>query len=537
MSNSFIQVPPNSTGSKVATSSRTELAYDNKTDDLPTGATVAGSISSASGIITANSVTDGTSGVLYLKDVSGTFVNDENLQISAVTRAVSNITGTTPLQTRETQSVLISDPENPEYVQRIDRFGATINTFTDGAPTFSPFGAMAMGERQPIKTYKFTYDGMDELFYDLTQGSGTITWEPVAGTMLFSAGASSGDLTRRTSHFYHPYVPGIGTLIMMTCRSGDTGKANVRRRWGYFDDYDGVFFQLDGTQFSVVVRSSVTGSVIDTVTNQADFSIDSLDGNDTINFTLDPSKPNIYWIDLQWLGTGRVRFGVFEPEGQSLVAHIETHANVANTFPYMRTATLPLRVEQENTGTAGSGSEFRFNCATVDHSSKVPIFGAKHTEYVGTTQINDSDGEVYLFGIRSKFKYNGRRNKGIIKFKSFSVFNTPSLGNAPVIYRVYSSLDSASGSVWNSHASNSLAEFDSSGTTLPIGHETLSAICAPNQTLYEQNNQDPTVHDLELYNYADSSSQPIFYVTAEMLAGGKGFTEVGGAINWEELKN
>jgi hypothetical protein len=110
------------------------------------------------------------------------------------------------------------------------------------------------------------------------------------------------------------------TKVMQTIQIGDTGKANVVRRWGYFDEENGLFWELDGTTLYAVQRSSTTGSVVDTRVAQANWNRDSLDG--TIRYDLDVTKTNLYWMDFQWLGVGIVRFGVYENDGTKTTCHV-----------------------------------------------------------------------------------------------------------------------------------------------------------------------------------------------------------------------
>lgn len=532
MSATNVQVPPDSTGKKIATVERAELHFDNYTGEFNEGDVVVGQTSGASGEITAV-ITEGFAageGELYLKDVSVTeFQDNENLQVSNVTQATSKL-NVDPYTVLHYQKSVITDPDNPEFSQRIDRFGATVNTFTDGAPTFSPFGAMTVGERQTIKDYVMAYDDRSDLFHTETAGAGAKSYDSNAGTSILSCGTASGDLVKRTSHFYHPYNPGIGQLIQMTCQVGDTGKANVRRRWGYFDDNDGIFWELDGTQLAVVMRSSVTGTVVETRVLQQDFNVDNLDGSDSIGFNLDVSLANIYWMDLQWLGSGRVRFGVSEPRGEQLVAHVMEHANTPGaSYPYMRSGSLPYRYEQENTGASGSTSEMRVTCASVKHSSEAKIVGSKFAE--GTTQsVADTDGETPLMGIRSALLYNGRDNHNITKIISLSVTNA---GSTPVIIRAYSGVDAMlTGSSWT-QGTGSTSETDMSATAIAGAKLVFSFGCGANATEFFQDSAPRDLHSVELTTFADGATQPMFYLTAEVM--GTGTSEINVGFNWEEV--
>jgi len=540
MSGSSVTIPPNSTGSKIATENRHEIYFDNQTIAFNVGDAVTGATSGASGTVTAVVQETTVSGQLFLKNASGVWQDGEGIEVSAVQHALVDFSGTNTQQIKETQTVIVVDPNNPEHQQSIDRFGATVNTFTNGAPVFSPFNEMQTGQRQSIKDYIHAYDEQPNDFYTQTAAGGSLSYDSDAGVVLGSCSTASGALVRRTSNFYHPYSPGVGQLILMTVRCGDAGKANVRRRWGYFDDNDGCYFELDGTTLYAVVRSSVSGSVVESRTAQVDFNNDKLDGSDSINFDLNLSVGNIYWIDLHWLGAGRVRFGVSEPNGSDIVAHTVEHANMGGSFPYMRTASLPIRWEQENTGVSASTSEFRVNCISVKHTSKVLIDGKKYSTESPFASITGTDGEVTIIAARPKTTLNSITNRSIIKLKSISFSNITTAGLAKaVIYRVRvgDSADATS-PTWTSHGTSSVTEIDSVMTNVPAGDSVFSVLVAPDDTETVQY-QSPTERNaFELFLGADGTTQPMFFITAEVLDGVVGDTAlVGMTINWEELIN
>jgi hypothetical protein len=112
----------------------------------------------------------------------------------------------------------------------------------------------------------------------------------------------SGSSVYKTSYISYPYVPGNGTF-MSTLLVWWFGKDGVVRRWGLFDEEDGVYFELDGLTFKI--RNSITG-LTNTVI-QDDF-------DETLPYVLDFSKFNLYWMDYQWQGVVD-RFGIYNPDG------------------------------------------------------------------------------------------------------------------------------------------------------------------------------------------------------------------------------
>ena len=540
-----IRVPPDSTGKKILTTERTIIDYDQgntslliSVGDILTGANSAAT-GLVSGVVTAGFPTN--SGRVYLHDANGTFQNDELLQVGATTVGTADFTNltSTAQESIHVQSVSIADPNNPSYKQQIDRFGAQLTTFADGAPVLSPFGDLMTGQRHIVKDYRFAYDTRPDLFGDVAIGTANVSFEVNNGTLLLSNPTTTGAKIQRTSHFYHPYIPGVGTELLMTMAVGDSGKTNVRRRWGIYDDLNGAFFQLDGTQFSVVLRSSTSGSVVDTVIPQSSFNIDRLDGSDDIGFILDVTKGNIYQIDLQWLGAGIVSYVIFDSNGNKLRAHTLQNANQAN-LPYMQTATLPIRVEQENTGTAGSSSELRFCCGSVSHTS-IPISGGS-SQWSAESLVktaNTTTGEVPLLGIKPSVLFATKENRGIIHQRSIIVkSDANATGDCIIKLRVAGVADQTTpnASFSNVATNSSIAEVDYTANAYSdtaAGSTTDIAILGAGECYtFSHGHEDDSLHTGEIYNYANTDQVALF-ITAENKNGGT--ANVYAVANWEEL--
>jgi hypothetical protein len=73
---------------------------------------------------------------------------------------------------------------------------------------------------------------------------------------------------------------------------------------------------------------------VDDTTRKVDQSAwngDKLDGTGASGLTLDLTKPQILWMDFEWLGVGNVRCG-FIINGQYIVCHTYQNANVYRNF-------------------------------------------------------------------------------------------------------------------------------------------------------------------------------------------------------------
>jgi hypothetical protein len=157
----------------------------------------------------------------------------------------------------------------------------------------------------------------------------------------------------------------------------------------------------------VVIRSSTSGSVVETPIPRAAWA-DKLDGTGTSGFTLDVTKVNNYWADYTFSGAGRVRFGVYEPNGARLVAYTIETGN-ASPFPMIRTATLPLTTENLNIGATGSSSELRevaMSVSTEGNPADYTFWRSADMEVYGVTTTTDT----HLISLQSLSAINGRHN-------------------------------------------------------------------------------------------------------------------------------
>lgn len=264
----------------------------------------------------------------------------------------------------EAQVMHLADGASPAQLLAIDNRGAASVRFAEGQPTLTGFGSLNVSNKRVLGVYESSAGSYDDLFSIQTTTGGSSIYDDVGHGMRLVVDGSNGASVKRTTNRYHYYLPGSANQYIGTIACGDSGKTGNTRRWGAFDDQDGVFFELENTTMNVVIRSSTTGTIVDTKVSRANWNSDKLDGTGLSGFNMDITNINLYWIDYQWLGAGRVRFGVYAPDGSRLVCHIFENAG-AFALPYMRTGTLPIRTENINTQATGSTSQLRETCQAM----------------------------------------------------------------------------------------------------------------------------------------------------------------------------
>ena len=202
----------------------------------------------------------------------------------------------------------------------------------------------------------------NDLYHSDFTGTASASHNADQGLLDLTIGSASGDQVLRESKKVFGYQPGKSLLVMSSFTMA-TPKENLRQRTGYFGTENGFFVEVDGTDTYLVKRSSVSGSPVDTRLIQGSWNVDNLDGTGPSGITLDISKSQIFWCDIEWLGVGSIRMG-FIINGQFIVCNIFHHANSIEGT-YATTASLPLRTEITNTGTTSGPTTYKEICSTV----------------------------------------------------------------------------------------------------------------------------------------------------------------------------
>lgn len=214
-----------------------------------------------------------------------------------------------------------------------------------GGTNVDAFGRLRVSEPFTLFDSAFRYDDNDKFDTSLS-GSGSKTYNSSDNTVSLAV-AGNGSVIRETKRVF-PYQPGKSLLILSTFTM-NTPAANLKQRVGYFSTNNGIFLETDGTSVYIVKRNNGT----DTRVLKANWNGNTL-------ASLDLSKSQIFFVDIEWLGVGSVRTG-FVIDGQFVVAHTFHHANII-TGTYMQTAALPVRYEIISTGATATMKQI---CSTV----------------------------------------------------------------------------------------------------------------------------------------------------------------------------
>ena len=192
-------------------------------------------------------------------------------------------------------------------------------------------------------------------FSEYTSGTASITFLANEGCVQASVGSASGDIATLESFKVMPFQTGRSLQVMNRFVLAPA-KQNLRQRVGYFSRQNGVYLELENNTAYIVLRSYVTGSVVNTRIPQSEWNIDQLNGDGPSDFALDLSMAQHFWIEMSSAG-GSIRAG-FTMDGYYVPVHQINNTNNKSTAIFT-TLSLPLRYEIENLGTTTGTSALK----------------------------------------------------------------------------------------------------------------------------------------------------------------------------------
>jgi hypothetical protein len=265
-----------------------------------------------------------------------------------------------------------------------DNVNSTTQSISIGGTNTDAFGRLRVSQPYTLFDSQNRYAADNQFDTSIVSG-GSTSYLANEATVQMTVNTTSGAEVVRQSFRSMTYQPGKSLLVLATFQAA-TAKTNLRQRIGYFGTQNGVYFQVNNTTNSFVLRTYIGGSVDDTTrkVDQSSWNGDKLDGTGASGLTLDLTHPQILWMDFEWLGVGSVRCG-FIINGQYIVCHTYNTANVYGTSVYMTTAILPIRYEITNTGTTSGTSNLKQICSSVVSEGGLEQTSVEHVATMTTS--------------------------------------------------------------------------------------------------------------------------------------------------------
>jgi hypothetical protein len=303
-------------------------------------------------------------------------------------------------------------------------------------------------------------------------------------------------------------------------------KTGLRQRTGYYGADNGYYLEQDDSTVSFVERSSVSGVLVNTPVDQSDWNVDPMNGTGPSGITLDLTKAQILFMDLEWLGVGTVRIG-FIIDGNFYVCHKFHHANLIATT-YITTASLPLRYEITNTSATSGASTLKQICSSVISEGGYELVGLQQAIGIpiNSPRTLGTAGTFYpVISLRLKTA----RLDGIIILTALSIMPI-STGNFN--WQVVATGTTTGGS-WVSAGTNSSVEYNITGTTFAGGRILASGFFnASNQAASQVDILKEALFKFQLERNGLTSTP--FEITLVIASDSANDTVVA-SLDWEEI--
>jgi hypothetical protein len=227
-----------------------------------------------------------------------------------------------------------------------------------------------------------------------------------AMTLTVNAGSVQHQYAARQSHYYAHYQPGKSFLAMFSFSMGSPVNGIVKRVGLYDVDnatanqpLNGVLFEqtdTGGYRWVIHKGDGTTQSAL-----QASWNVDPLNGSGPSGETLNLTENLLGFVDLEWLGVGRVRVG-FYIRGVPVICH--AFNNTGFTVPYLNNPYLPIRYEVRRISGSLSGSMTAICCMISSEGGFDPL-GIIHAIQSPKVSINNAN-KLSLISIRLKSGYS-----------------------------------------------------------------------------------------------------------------------------------
>ncbi len=251
---------------------------------------------------------------------------------------------------------------------------------------------------------------------------------------------------------------------------------------------------------------------------QADWNVDTFDGNGPSGVTLDPTKGNVYEIKFQWLGFGLLTFSIEDPDdGDYHVVHRIAYAN-KNIEPSLQNPTLPLHIMSKNTTNDSN--------LTIKTSSMAGFVEGKNAERsLLNSRSNNITGlattELPVLSVKNRIVHQSSLNRVAIKPEFVSLATE---GNKPTIFRIRATpLLTGPVNFTDVNAITSVVATDVAATGVSGGRILLTTV------LGKTSSEIINFHEL------DKQLEPgeVFVITAEATSGSA--QEATASLTWNEL--
>jgi hypothetical protein len=457
---------------------------------------------------------DETSGNVYIR-------TDANISVGNVTVGNVGITGFGNIDITGNTLPVTVESGNIDVTGNVTATISGVPTVSLDSQAVDAFGRLRVSNPVTLFDTRSRYYNHEQ-FATTATGSGSVTYDADSSTFDLTV-IGSGDTVIRETEKTFVYQPGKSLLVFNTfCMNTPT--TSLKQRVGYYGSDNGIFFEVDGTAYYLVIRSSSSGVITEERIPQTDWNGDKLDGTGASGITLYPDRVQILYTDIEWLGVGTVRCG-FVIDGRFILAHSFHHANqTGNTTTYMTTACLPIRYEISSTGPGGT---LRQICSSVISEGGYSLTGVQSAighDFSNPVRLPNNGSFKPVIAIRLK----STNADAIVLPNSYTIIPT---GSSLVHYKIYTRV-TTTGGTWVDMGSQSSVEYNLAPATRTGGKVNEAGyILSTNQSTTGPQLQE-TLFERQLAR--DSGANIMYEYVIEAATTGTNI-DIYATVSWQEI--
>jgi hypothetical protein len=287
----------------------------------------------------------------------------------------------------------------------------------------------------------------------------TFWYDYDTSSVKLQTGIVAGQRVVRQTNRYFSYFPGFDQFPIQTFVADPANGKTIYVLYG--DDLNAIGLRVRNQEASIMIRSNIGGTVKETFKRQEQW-----EGGKLADFNFG----HILGTAFKWLGYGNTVSTLTMDEVIDIVN--SPHAGFERDA-YMRTPTLPLRVEILNHDTPTETSELRQVCSAVFSEGGFAIPGLEFTKGLSLFNKRTFSGtagvEETMMAVRLKKEFpTGKPNQHTAKLLDIAL--TAQVKNATgYVYHVHDVI-AATGGTWVSVDANSSMEINTGITAVSARH-------------------------------------------------------------------
>jgi hypothetical protein len=258
------------------------------------------------------------------------------------------------------------------------------------------FARLRVSEPYTLYEGSTIYDSNLIFFDNDLTANASITGPGSEASMLLTVNttATQDQYAARQTHFYSRYQPGKSFLALFSFSFG-APVTDIVKRVGLYDvdnlnannPFNGVLLEQSSLGLTWYVYK---GDGTFQSATQGNWNVDNLNGSGASGFNLTPLKAQqnlLGFVDLEWLGVGRVRVGFFI-KGVPVI--VQCFNNIQFSVPYINNPFLPIRYEVRKMINNSNTANMRTICCSILSEGGYEQIGIARTIRSPKVSVNQS---------------------------------------------------------------------------------------------------------------------------------------------------